>query len=169
MIQRHRCAVTCSVQENRADSAGVGMFMRMESGADPCPRNMDSSLIPEASRVSLAEECPPLPSAGLSSISPTALKCLPLSRPRVPCFALWKVEQCALFSFTADTSNTTPYATQVATKKRTWTVATGGLSGKICKSQGGIVQKRHRVSYRVKAKWRDFFFVHQQHLPLTLR
>ena len=52
-------------------------------------------LYPEASSVSLAEECPLFLWLGYH-LSFLSLEMSPLSCPRVPCFALWKVEQCAL-------------------------------------------------------------------------
>lgn len=71
-------------------------------------------LYPEASSVSLAEECPLFLWQGYH-LSLLSLETSPLSCPRVPCFALHKVEQCAL-SFAADMSNTTQYATQLLLK-----------------------------------------------------
>lgn len=50
---------------------------------------------PQASSVSLAEECPLFLWLGYH-LSLLSLEMSPLSCPRVPCFALQKVEQCAL-------------------------------------------------------------------------
>lgn len=52
-------------------------------------------LYPEASSVSLAEECPVFLWLGYH-LSLLSLETSPLSCPLVPCFALQKVEQCAL-------------------------------------------------------------------------
>lgn len=71
-------------------TAGKGKVMQISDLITSTPL-----LNPGASSVSLAEVCALFLWLGYH-LSPLSLEMSPLSCPRVPCFALWKVEHCAL-------------------------------------------------------------------------